>query len=148
MIHIFVDGAHGEALYRQAQRMGVPEPVLHLDAWDERRAVELSLAPRTRAVVLPLERLSAQALRQLSQRKSRVSLLGFQDCSHVEGLDCLSWGGDLAADARASRMLLWDSKRHIGGFYAINSMGFNQLMEAPQFDELAAAAARFLKFEA
>ena len=148
MIHIFVDGELGEALYRQAQRMGVPEPVLHLEAWDERRAVELSLAPTTRAVVLPLERLNAHALRQLSQRKSRVSLLGFQDCSHVEGLDCLNWGVDLSADARASRMLLWDSRRQLGGFYAINSMGFNQLMESPQFEELAAAAARFLKFEA
>lgn len=147
MIHIFVDGEQGQALFRHTQRCGVPEPVLHLEAWDEARALELITATNVRAVVLPLERLSPAGLRRVAQRKTRVTVVGFQLSSHADLPDGISWGADLASQARAGRMLVWDEQNQRGGFFAVNSMGFSQLQDANSFDELAQVTARYLKLE-
>lgn len=148
MIHIFVDGEQGQALFSHTQRCGVPEPVLHLEAWDEAHALELIGAANVRAVVLPLERLSPSGLRRIGERKTRVTVVGFQVSAHADLPDGISWGADYAAMARAGRMLVWDERLQRGGFFAVNSMGFSQLQEATSFDELALIVARYLKLEA
>ena len=148
MIHIFVDGEHGNSLYQHSRRCGVPEPVLHLEVWDEARAWELIEGARVRAVVLPLERLSPEGLRRIGLRKTLVSVVGFQLTEHTDWCDGVGWGADLAARARANRIMVWGEQRQQGGFFAVNPMGVCQLHAVSRFEDLAQVTAHYLKFEA